>query len=140
MHPDFLRPPSDAERHARYPVRVLVLPSFEPGGVSHGPPAARELLSWGEIAQVGVAEVGEPEGVRTVVYDLVTRTQAGIAVWRLDAEPGEAAMDVARLLSPRSSARAPRRALRVALRPAGTLCPGSARLRRGPPRELDAAD
>jgi hypothetical protein len=98
MRRNFLRPPSEAERHARYPVRVLVAPSVEPGGVSHGPPAARELLAWREIEQVAIAEVGEPEGVRTVVYDLICRKASDIAVFRLDAEPGEAAMALARQL------------------------------------------
>jgi hypothetical protein len=98
MGRNFLRPPTEAERRARYPVRVLVAPSLEAGGVSHGPAAARELLAWREVAQVAIAEVGEPEGVRTVVYDLICRPESGIAVFRLDADPGEAAMALARQL------------------------------------------
>jgi hypothetical protein len=93
---NFLRPPTDAERRARYPVRVLEQPRIEAGGVAHGPAGARELLPWSAVAQVIVAEVGEPEGVRTVVCDLVTRDGDGLAVHRLDAEPGEPAIALAR--------------------------------------------
>jgi hypothetical protein len=96
MGRDFLRPPSDAERGARYRVRVLVCPDVEAAGIGHGPPASRELLRWAEIRQVVVAEVGEPEGVRTVVFDLVTGAPGARAVMRLDADPGEAAMALAR--------------------------------------------
>jgi len=41
------------------------------------------------------AEVGEPEGVRTTVFDLVVRENGGWLAYRLDAEPGEDAMDLA---------------------------------------------
>ena len=92
---NFLRPPTDAERRARYPVRVLEQPRIEAGGVVHGPAGARELLAWSAVAHVVVAEVGEPEGVRTVVCDLITRGD-GLLVHRLDAEPGEAAIALAR--------------------------------------------
>lgn len=95
---NFLRPPTDAERRRRYPVRVLVAPGFEPDGVAHGPADNRQLLRWSEIAQVAVAEIGEPEGVRTVVYDLLTRPGAAMVILRLDAEPGEAATATARAL------------------------------------------
>lgn len=95
---DFLRPPTDAERRSRYPVRVLESPCLESGGIAHGPPGARELLTWGTVERVVIAEVGEPEGVRTIVCDLVTRGD-GILVHRLDAEPGEAAIALARGLA-----------------------------------------
>jgi len=43
--------------------------------------------------------VGEPEGVRTVVFDLVGASDGeSWPVWRLDAEPGEAAMELARAI------------------------------------------
>ena len=104
---NFLRPPTEAERRARYPVRVLESPRLEAAGIAHGPASARELLSWGRVERVVVAEVGEPEGVRTIVCDLVTRGER-IAVHRLDAEPGEAAIALARGLEAGiGSARAP---------------------------------
>lgn len=103
---NFLRPPTDAERRQRYPVRVLAAPTLEPDGIGHGPGDARQLLRWSEIARVSVAEIGEPEGVRTVVYDLVTRPGAAMVVLRLDAEPGDAAMAAARALEAGLGARA----------------------------------
>ncbi|HVN37474.1 MAG TPA: hypothetical protein VMW19_04785 [Myxococcota bacterium] len=95
---NFLRPPTDAERLARYPVRVLEEPRIEAGGIAHGPLGARELLAWSAVAHVIVAEVGEPEGVRTVVCDLISRDGDAVAVHRLDAEPGERAIALARAL------------------------------------------
>jgi len=95
---NFLQPPSDAERRARYPVRVLEAPLLEPSGVAHGPSAARELLEWGKVERVVIAEVGEPEGVRTIVCDLIGRSDGATAVHRLDAEPGDAAIALARAL------------------------------------------
>jgi hypothetical protein len=97
---NFLKPPSDAERRARYPVRVLEAPALEPDGVAHGPAQARELLRWSRVERVAVAEVGEPEGVRTVVCDLIGRGAGGaLTVDRLDAEPGDAAIALARALA-----------------------------------------
>ena len=44
-----------------------------------------------------VAEVGEPEGVRTIVCDLVRRAfGGGYKAHRLDADPGDAAQALAR--------------------------------------------
>jgi hypothetical protein len=106
--PSFLQPPTDAERRARYPVRVLESPRLAPDGVAHGPEAARELLEWGRVERVVVAEVGEPEGVRTIVCDLIGSSGGAYAVYRLDAEPGEAAIALARALERGiGSARAP---------------------------------
>lgn len=105
---NFLRPPTDAERRARYPVRVLESPRLEPGGIAHGPASARELLDWGKVERVVVAEVGEPEGVRTIVCDLIGTSGGGTAVHRLDAEPGDSAIALARALERGiGSARAP---------------------------------
>jgi hypothetical protein len=97
MPRSFLRPPSESERRARYRVRLLESPSLESGGVRHGAPEARELLSWDDIERVVVAEVGEPEGVRTIVCDLVRRAfGGGYRAHRLDADPGEPAQALAR--------------------------------------------
>ena len=44
--------------------------------------------------------LGEPQGVRTIVFDLVVDRSAGsYAVCRFDAEPGEDAVAVARLIA-----------------------------------------
>lgn len=97
MPGSFLQPPSDAERHQRYPVRVLEAPALEATGVAHGPAGARERIGWDALERVIVAEVGEPEGVRTIVCDLLARGAGGrLVAHRLDAEPGDAALALAR--------------------------------------------
>jgi len=42
--------------------------------------------------------VGEPQGVRAIVFDLVRREGTGWTAARLDAEPGEEASELARAL------------------------------------------
>lgn len=81
-----------------YRVELLESPAATPEGVTHGARNARSLLPWSEVRWAVAAEIGEPEGVRTIVFDLVTRTPDG--EWRahrLDAEPGEDAMALARV-------------------------------------------
>ena len=85
----------------RYAVRLLGAARPGPGGVSVLDGGAERLLRWDGIEKVLAAEVGEPQGVRTVVFDLVQRRgpEGGFEVLRLDAEPGEPAIELARLLS-----------------------------------------
>ncbi len=60
------------------------------------------LLSWSEIDRAIGAEIGEPEGVRTIVFDLVVSgSEASYEVRRMDADPGEDAMEMARMLTDR---------------------------------------
>lgn len=57
------------------------------------------LLAWSEVTEALAAEVGEPEGVRTIVFDLVVGVRGGdYRVCRLDADPGEDAMNLARTI------------------------------------------
>jgi hypothetical protein len=81
----------------RYCVELLSLPTPTERGIEHGDPARPETLEWSAIQRALAAEVGEPEGVRTVVFDLVVARERGergerFAIRRLDAEPGEDAM------------------------------------------------
>lgn len=82
-----------------YRVELLESPVATPEGVTHGSRGARSLLPWSEVRWAVAAEVGEPQGVRTIVFDLVSRSSDG--EWRahrLDAEPGEDAMALARVV------------------------------------------
>jgi len=97
----------------RYRVEVLLDPQLSESGVQHGGPAQRQLLEWSAVQCAMAAEVGEPEGVRAIIFDLVVDRVAqpegyGYTVCRLDAEPGEEAMAVAhaiqRALAPEASA------------------------------------
>jgi hypothetical protein len=52
--------------------------------------SGRALLRWADVLGAVAAEVGEPEGVRTIVFDLLARaSRGGLVAVRLDAEPGE---------------------------------------------------
>ena len=55
----------------RYRVEVLPDPQLCERGISYGDPANRSLLQWHAIQRALAAEVGEPEGVRTIIFDLV---------------------------------------------------------------------
>ena len=54
-------------------------------------------LDWGRVRRAFAAEIGEPEGVRTIVFDLVIGVEGKHCVsLRFDADPGPAARAVAR--------------------------------------------
>jgi len=80
---------------AYYRVRLLGDPKLCAAGVSHRKGGGRTLLPWSRIEHAIAAEVGEPEGVRTTVIDLVVRESGSWLAYRLDAEPGEDAMNLA---------------------------------------------
>jgi hypothetical protein len=84
------------EAAVRY--RVEVLPWAEVGdhGVSYLGGSRRETLQWASVLHALAAEVGEPEGVRTVVFDLVVEQgRGGCQVCRFDADPGPDAQEMA---------------------------------------------
>jgi hypothetical protein len=83
------------------PYRVEVLPWAEigPGGIvfREGPELA--TLPWSRVLHALAAYVGEPEGVCTIVFDLVVeRKQTECLVRRFDADPGQPAQTTARAL------------------------------------------
>lgn len=57
------------------------------------------LLDWARVRAARAAEVGEPQGVRTVVFDLIVEEAQGRVALRLDAEPGEEAQQLARAVA-----------------------------------------
>jgi hypothetical protein len=84
---------------------VCVLDGAEatPAGIRYG---QGDLIPWSAVTTAFAAEVGEPEGVRTVVFDLAVEQAGERRILRLDAEPGSGAMQLARAIaggvSPRS--------------------------------------
>jgi hypothetical protein len=81
----------------RYRVEVLAWAEVAAGGVRFREGAEGRLLAWERVLHALAAHVGEPEGVSTVVFDLVIeRKQTECLVCRFDADPGEAAQGVAR--------------------------------------------
>jgi len=94
-------------------VKLLENPEVRENGITHGDPANPGLLEWPAIRWALAAEVGEPEGVRTIIFDLVVDRISGadasaFEIRRLDAEPGEDAMKwataIERALAPELSA------------------------------------
>lgn len=90
--------------HARAPgavYRVDLLRGVRaaPGGILHAGADGERLLRWDEVWLAVAAEVGEPEGVRTIVFDLVLGRDAdGWHAARLDADPGPDAEEIARAI------------------------------------------
>jgi hypothetical protein len=85
-------------RRAVLAVHVLADPAATPAGIRHGR-GGGALLPWSAVHTAFAAEVGEPEGVRTVVFDLVVEAAGELRVLRLDAEPGSPAMELARAIA-----------------------------------------
>ena len=83
-----------------YPLQLLEEPLLSGAGIEHGPDQGRELLHWRDVLGAVAAEVGEPEGVRTIVFDLLAQASRGERVaLRLDAEPGAAAAELAQVIA-----------------------------------------
>ncbi|HME73473.1 MAG TPA: hypothetical protein VKM54_26965 [Myxococcota bacterium] len=81
--------------------RVHLLPDAKPTerGIVYRRGEDRFLLAWSRVEHALGAEVGEPEGVRTIVFDLALEVSgAECVVCRLDAEPGDEAIAVARAI------------------------------------------
>lgn len=95
---NFLRPLPDAERRARYRVTLANRPAPHKEGLAYESGGGRGLLPWSTITHVIAAEVGEPEGVRTIVFDLLCPEGGSWRVLRLDAEPGEEAIQLAKAI------------------------------------------
>ena len=96
MGDSLARTTADSAPRPKYRVRLLTGPRPTRRGIEHGD---GELLEWSRVERAIAAEVGEPEGVRTIVFDLVLeRSAAGLRVQRLDADPGEDAMELARAI------------------------------------------
>ena len=84
---------------SRYRVELLSWAEVGPGGVAFREGTRPALLPWTRIQHALAAYVGEPEGVSTIVFDLlVERKDDECLVCRLDADPGEAAQAIARVL------------------------------------------
>jgi hypothetical protein len=86
-------------RRAGYRVELLAGARAVEGGILYGAGNDLRLLRWEEVCFAVAAEVGEPEGVRTIVFDLVLGCDAeGWRAARLDADPGPGAEAIARAI------------------------------------------
>jgi hypothetical protein len=84
---------------AGYRAQLLYDVRVGPGGLRFGTAGGERTLAWDEVWFAVAAEVGEPEGVRAIVFDLVVgRDAGGWRVLRLDAELGPFAEQIARAI------------------------------------------
>lgn len=92
--------PSRGEVQARYVVRLLADAQPASEGLVHLTADGEQHVDWGDVQYVLAAEIGEPQGIRIVVFDLVVASGDGTwSVLRLDEEPGEDAEAVAQVLT-----------------------------------------
>jgi hypothetical protein len=83
----------------RYRVKLLGPVELGPEGLVYRDGDGETLVRWGRVENAVAAEVGEPEGVRTIVFDLVMGSGTGaLEICRLDAEPGDEALELARAI------------------------------------------
>jgi hypothetical protein len=95
MSSSIFRPTS----RARYRAHLLGEPQLSPWGVAYLEGARCALLLWNEVEHAMAAEVGEPQGVRAIVFDLLTSEDDGWLAHRFAAEPGDEAMEAALAIS-----------------------------------------
>ena len=103
------------------------------------------MLEWSRIEHVIAAEVGEPQGVCTIVFDLVLEADdEDWVVCRFDADPSEDAMEIARAIAgalPADRVGGSIKSLATGSRAAGTRTSrASRRPTAGPSREPAAMD
>lgn len=92
--------PSREQVLDRYRVQLLHDAVAAERGVLHRTDGEDCILDWGRVRRVIAAEVGEPQGVRTVVFDLLVGDgELPFSVRRFDAEPGEDAVAAAELMA-----------------------------------------
>lgn len=81
---------------ASYRVELLAWPQVVEEGIAHGEGGGRRTLAWSRVLRAFAAEVGEPEGVRTIVFDLVVELKrAECLAYRFDVDPGPEARSMA---------------------------------------------
>jgi hypothetical protein len=81
-----------------YRVQLLIRAAATEPGLEFHDEQGEGLLAWDRVLGALAAEVGEPQGVRTVVFDLVVRTEAPVEVYRFDSDPYDGAQEMARAL------------------------------------------
>ncbi len=92
-------PAESPEAGPRYRVEVLAGARPTAEGVDCGDDASIRLIHWSRVRRAMAAEVGEPQGVRTIVFDLVVDEAEECVLYRFDADPGQDAVEVARVIA-----------------------------------------
>jgi len=95
------RAPQGTEPRVPSRCRVHLLPDAKATdrGLVYRRGEERFLLAWARVQAAFAAEVGEPEGVRTVVFDVAVETRGDECVLcRFDVDPGDEAQALARAI------------------------------------------
>ena len=71
--------------------QILVCPEADERGIAHLQNGQTVRIGWDAFSGAVAAEIGEPQGVRTILFDLQLSADAGGGTLRLDADPGEQA-------------------------------------------------
>lgn len=91
--------PSLAQVPSRCRVLLLPDPRATERGVVYRRGDERYLLAWPRIRMALAAEVGEPEGVCTTIFDLaLDGAGSECVICRIDADPGDGAKELARAI------------------------------------------
>jgi hypothetical protein len=78
-----------------HPVRFLDAPVVTRRGIEHRVGAGDALLEWDRVVWGIAAMVGEPEGVCTIVFDLLVEgSESKQSVCRFDADPSDGAIPI----------------------------------------------
>jgi hypothetical protein len=97
--PPEARPARALDPRPRYRVELLHEVRADASGLWHRVDGREQRIGWDEVVYAAAAEVGEPEGVRAIVFDLVLgRDPQGWRAARLDADPGPFAEELARAI------------------------------------------
>jgi len=92
--------PTREEVRARYRVELLGDAVAAERGVLHRVGGEDRILPWSEVRRVVASEVGEPQGVRTMIFDLlVGYGNDAFRIRRFDAAPGQDAVEAAQLMA-----------------------------------------
>jgi hypothetical protein len=91
---------SCADVASRYRARILSEARPTDAGITYRQGDEFHLLEWSRVERALAAEVGEPQGVRTIVFDLlVEMDDCGCVAYRFDADPTGNAQEVARAIA-----------------------------------------
>lgn len=78
-----------------YRVQLLTYAAVTERGLEFRDEEGEGLLAWERVLGALAAEVGEPQGVRTIVFDLVVQAEPPVEVYRFDADPYRGAQEMA---------------------------------------------
>ena len=86
-------------QECRYRVHLMPDAEATDHGIAYRRGESSSLLEWSSVSQAVAAGLGEPDGVRTIVFDLVVESDGETCVvYRCDADPFDNAVQLARAI------------------------------------------